>query len=151
MLADVRDDLPGGPVRDLLVETGTRTIVVRRLEQNGDGCGLVCIDWVDRRADLPAEALELVDYFVSRIWSPLLLRAVADPEPAQPDPLARLSNAERGVVELAAAGLSYREIAARRDTSVNTVGQQLRSARAKVGARNTAKLCALIGPTSDPS
>lgn len=151
MLADVRNDLATGPVRDLLVGTGTRTIVVRRLEHNSDGCGLVCIDWVDRCADLPAEALEMVDYFVTRIWSPLLLRAVVDPEPLRPDPLAALTTAERAIVELASAGLSYREIAARRRTSINTVGQQLRSARAKVGARNTAELCALIGPVQEAS
>ncbi|MGI9614846.1 MAG: hypothetical protein ACR2QO_18190 [Acidimicrobiales bacterium] len=61
----MRDDLAAGPVRDLLVGTGTQTIVVSRLEHHDDGYGLVCIDWVDRNADLPAEALELVDYFIS--------------------------------------------------------------------------------------
>lgn len=151
VVADVRADLADGPVRDLLVGTGTRTIVVRRLEHNGDGCGLVCIDWVDRSADPPADALGLVDFFVSRIWSPLLLRAVADPEPVRIDPLVGLSEAERAVVDLAAAGLSYREIASHRGTSTNTVGQQLRSARSKVGARNTAELCALVGPAPEPS
>ena len=147
MVSDVRDDLASGPVQDLLLGTGTRSIVVRRLDHHDDGYGLVCIDWVGRTADLPTEALELVDYFVSRIWSPLLLRSAAERPAAPPsDELSALSPAERAVVELAAAGLSYAAIAARRNTSINTVNQQLRSARRKLGARNTAELCALVGP-----
>lgn len=145
-VADVGADLASGPVRDLLVGSDTRSVVVRRLDHHDDGYGLVCIDWVGRSADVPSDAVELVDHFVSRIWSPLLCRSVAEGSPrSTPDPLAPLSAAERAVVDLAAAGYSYREIADRRHTSVNTVGQQLRAARRKVGARNTAELCRLAG------
>ena len=146
LVADVCADLTDGPVRDLLVGNGTRSILVRRLERHDDGCGLVCIDWTDRVPDVPTEALELVDYFVSRIWSPMLMRSVTERSPvAGGGVLAQLSAAERSVVELAATGLSYAEIAGRRQTSTNTVSQQLRSARAKTGARNTAELCGLLG------
>jgi DNA-binding CsgD family transcriptional regulator len=147
LVADVRTGMATGPVQELLVRTGTRAIVVRRLDHLEDGGGMVCIDWVDRDADLPHEALELVDYFVARIWSPLLSRSVMGRRRApgrEPDPLASLSVAERAVARLAAQGRSYKEIAGARHTSINTVSQQLRAARQKVGARNTVELCSLI-------
>lgn len=147
-VADVEADLATGAVRDLLVATATGSIVVRRLDHLEDGCGVVCIDWVDRRVELPAEALELVDYFVARIWSPLLARALATWTPPRPEhrtsPAIALTPSERDVVRLAASGLSYAQIAGARGSSTNTVGQQLRSARRKVGARNTAELCSLV-------
>ena len=145
LITDVRDDLADGPVRDLLIDNRTRSIIVQRLGHNDDGCGLVCIDWVDREADVSTEAVELVDFFVTHIWTPLLLRAAVEgARTVRTDALATLTTAERAVADLAAAGLSYREIASCRATSINTVGQQLRSARGKVEARNTAELCALV-------
>jgi DNA-binding CsgD family transcriptional regulator len=144
LVPEVAERLEGGPVRDLLVGSSTRSILVRRLDDHDDGCGLVCIDWVD----LAVEAVELVDWFVSRVWSPLLAKALAESRhPAPTSPLACLTAAERSVVELAASGCSYAEIADARRTSVNTVNQQLRSARHKAGVRNTAELCSLLAPT----
>ncbi len=152
VVVDVDTEVASGPVRELLVGNDTQSVVVRRLEHHDDGFGLVCIDWVGRHAPDLDDRIELVDLFVERIWSPLLRRSLMEPpRPERPDPLAALTVAEREVVRLAALGLSYREIADRRGTSVNTVGHQLRSARRRLGARNTSELARLVGVGEPPA
>lgn len=58
--------------------------------------------------------------------------------------LAVLTPAERAVAELVAEGCSNREIAARRGSSVNTVGNQLASIFAKVSVSSRHELVARL-------
>ena len=90
---------------------------------------------------LSPDLVELVDVFSRSELAPVL--AMAGPAWPSPDPVDVSSAAEVEVVRLAARGLSYREIAAARGTSVSTVDHQLQSARHRVGARNTAQLVEL--------
>ena len=62
-----------------------------------------------------------------------------------PDGLQCLTPAERGVAKLVAEGLSYKEVARKLGRSFSTVDHQLRSIRAKLGARSTARLNVLLG------
>ncbi|MDH3299921.1 MAG: helix-turn-helix transcriptional regulator [Acidimicrobiia bacterium] len=141
-VADTAEQVPVGPVRTLLTGNNTWSIVVRRIDDEVDAFGIVCIDWVDRHVtDVDGDLLELIDYFVTRIWAPIL--RLHDGANAEPSPLGTLTAAEHEVVALAARGLTYGEIARERGTSINTVSQQLRAARLKVGARNTAELTSM--------
>ena len=141
-VADTAEQIPAGPVRTLLTGNHTWSMVVRRIDDETDAFGLVCIDWVDRHmADIDGDLLELLDYFVTRIWAPIL--RLHDGANHDPSPLGTLTAAEHEVVALAAQGLTYGEIARERGTSINTVSQQLRAARLKVGARNTAELTSM--------
>lgn len=56
----------------------------------------------------------------------------------------RLSVAEFAIMKLASAGLSTKEIAVERRTSVNTVRQQRTTAKKKLGAKNQAHAAALF-------
>jgi len=142
-VTDTVEQIPVGPVRTLLMGNNTRSMIVRRIDDESDAFGIVCIDWVDRRLrDIDRDQLELIDYFVTRIWSPIL-RLHEHSTDQEPSPLDTLTAAEQEVVALAAQGLTYSDIARERGTSVNTVGQQLRAARQKVGARNTAELTSM--------
>ncbi len=58
----------------------------------------------------------------------------------RPEIPARLSPGERAVVELLLDGLSAREIARARGTSVNTVRSQIRSIHTKLGVSNLVEL-----------
>ncbi len=141
---DTAEQIPPGPVRTLLMENRTRSMVVRRIDDESDAFGIVCIDWVDRKPDdVDHDLLELIDYFVTRIWSPILQLHESAHQHQESSPLETLTAAEHEVVALAAQGLTYGEIARERGTSVNTVSQQLRAARLKAGARNTAELTSM--------
>lgn len=59
---------------------------------------------------------------------------------------ARLTNAEREVVTLAATGLRDAEIAARRGRSARTIANQLRAAFAKLGISSRRELLAWLAP-----
>lgn len=148
-VADTAEQIPAGPVRTLLAGNRTRSMVVRRIDDETDTFGIVCIDWVDRHLeDMDGDVLELIDYFVTRIWSPILRLHEIAHQNQETSPLETLTAAEHEVVMLAAQGLTYGDIARERGTSVNTVSQQLRAARLKAGARNTAELTsmAITGP-----
>ncbi len=143
-VADTAEQVPVGPVHTLLTGNNTRSMVVRRIDDEIDPFGIVCIDWVDRHVDeVDPDLLDLIDYFVTRIWAPILRLHETANDGRGRWPIEALTDAEREVVALAAQGLTYREIARQRATSVNTVGQQLRSARQKTGARNTAELVSM--------
>ncbi|MEE8603602.1 helix-turn-helix transcriptional regulator [Euzebya tangerina] len=139
---DVREELGSSTTGQVMTELGTRAMVVRRLERAGDGNGVICVDWVDRPAELDSLQVALVEEFVTKVLQPVLRQARS--QPRHPDPLATLSDAESDVARLAAAGLTYREIADSRGTSINTVGHQLAAARRKLGVANTAALCRVI-------
>ena len=60
-----------------------------------------------------------------------------------------LTASERSVVELAAQGLSNKEIAGRLVLSVHTVETHLTRAYSKLGVRSRAQLAGRIGPLVD--
>ncbi len=143
-VADTAEQIPVGPVRTLLTANKTTSMIVRRIDDEADAFGIVCLDWVDRHApDVDVDLLELIDHFVTRIWAPILRLHESEQYHRENSQLETLTAAEHEVVALAAQGLTYGEIARERGTSVNTVSQQLRAARLKVGARNTAELISL--------
>ena len=57
-----------------------------------------------------------------------------------------LTPAERRVAELAATGMSYKEIARRLNRSFSTIDHQLRSVRSKLGTRSAGRLVHLLAP-----
>ena len=59
-------------------------------------------------------------------------------------PLGELTPAEREVVQLVASGCSNREIARRRQASVNTVGNQLAAIYGKLGVSSRHELVARL-------
>jgi LuxR family quorum sensing-dependent transcriptional regulator len=65
--------------------------------------------------------------------------------PAKKDspPIEQLTECERDVLQLAADGLTAKEIAAHRVRSFHTVAMQIATARGKLGASNTAHAIAI--------
>lgn len=68
------------------------------------------------------------------------------PASRPPDPLAALSVREREVAELAAAGLSSRQVAERLVLSTRTIDTHLGNAYRKLGVSSRVALTRLLGP-----
>ena len=143
-VADVEHEMALGSCRDAMLRIGTRSVLARRFEAAGTP-GLICFDWTTTAHHADDDELELVDQFCRDVLEPVLHLAAVDARGKSPPPIELLTPGERQVVRLAAAGLSYRQIAAELDRSVSTIDHQLLSARRRVGARNTAQLVRLLG------
>lgn len=145
---DTATDMPDGQCRSAMLNVGTRTVVVRRLETDGTVFGLVCIDWTNEPRQVDRQAVELIDIFVASVLSPVL--ALADRtgpcSPRRPGPL---SAAEIDAVRLAARGLSYADIARELGKSISTIDHQLLRARRKLGAKNTAQMSQMLASELD--
>jgi DNA-binding CsgD family transcriptional regulator len=116
---------------------GTRSKLARRLEHAGEHFGLVCIDDTEERHSWNEADQAYFDRFVRGFLSPILyeIRAI------QPRPVSgSLTETEKAVVRLATLGLSYKEIARRLGKSPNTVDNQLRRIRFKLGVHNQVEL-----------
>lgn len=89
-----------------------------------------------RSARLEVDGVELV------VLSWPIGRAGLPPSPALPEGAARLTDAERDVIQLVLAGHTDAEIAERRGTSARTVHKQVASAYRKLGVRSRRELWA---------
>jgi DNA-binding CsgD family transcriptional regulator len=115
----------------------TKAKLARRLEYEGELFGIVCVDQtVERRVWSEADHAYL-DRFVQEFLSPVLYESR---ELATPLPTGLLTEIEKAVVRLAVEGLTYKEIARRLGKSPNTVDNQLRRIRAKLGVHNQVEL-----------
>jgi DNA-binding CsgD family transcriptional regulator len=114
---------------------GTRARLARRLEYGGRSFGLVCIDHAEKWRRWSDAEQTYLDQFVLEFLSPVM----AEARSRQAD-RCLLTPAENAVVRLAARGLSYKEIAAELRKSPNTVDNQLRRIRERLGVRNQVEL-----------
>jgi DNA-binding CsgD family transcriptional regulator len=97
---------------------------------------MVCIDDTLTERQWPLSDINYLDQFSQRFLAPILdtFEDVRAPRASV------LTSAEIAVVELAVRGFTYKEIANALGKATNTVDNQLRSARAKLGARNQVEL-----------
>jgi DNA-binding CsgD family transcriptional regulator len=114
----------------------TKSKLARRLETARHIFGMVCIDDTLTERQWPLSDINYLDQFSQRFLAPILgtLEDVWAPRASV------LTSAEIAVVELAVRGFTYKEIANALGKATNTVDNQLRSARAKLGARNQVEL-----------
>jgi DNA-binding CsgD family transcriptional regulator len=115
----------------------TRTKLACRLEHHGSLFGIVCVDQTeDRRRWSDAEQAYL-ERFVRLFFAPVIFESRLAAAPAK---AGLLTDAEKAVVRLAVQGCTYKEIARRLGKSPNTVDNQLRRIRAKLGVHNQVEL-----------
>jgi DNA-binding CsgD family transcriptional regulator len=121
----------------------TRVKLARRLEVQNARFGIICIDNTEERARWSETDHDYFDRFVSGFLGPVLhgLRGARRPSPVGP-----LTETEKDVVRLAILGLSYKEIARRLGKSPNTVDNQLRRIRFKLGVHNQVELVRAAAP-----
>lgn len=148
------------PMRNTLLSLGTASKLALTVRSPGVA-GMICADWQHDAPRWPADVVNELRAVTRHVVAPVLSAAQAStqastptvtPEPsprpaaspAAADPLARLTPAERHVAQLVARGLSYKEVARSLDRSLATVDHQLRSIRAKLGVRSTARLVSLL-------
>jgi DNA-binding CsgD family transcriptional regulator len=129
---DVANEPACHSLRPLLERAGTRAKMARRVEHADRGFALICVDHTEERRLWGDRDLAYFDIFVDRFLAPI----IAETRLHRP----RLTKAEREVVELAARGFSYKEIALTLRKSPNTVDNQLRTLREKFGVRNQIEL-----------
>jgi DNA-binding CsgD family transcriptional regulator len=134
---DIRNEPGLHSLRPMLDHLSTRAKMARRLEWRGSGFGIICVDQTEERRSWHGAELVYFDQFVLRFLSPIIVESRLWQACA---PEVVLSEAERRVVRLAAQGLAYKEIAAALHKSPNTVDNQLRHVRTKLGVRNQVEL-----------
>jgi len=114
----------------------TKAKLARRLEFADRVFGIVCIDDTVTERYWKISDVNYLDQFVLRFLAPIL----SSYQGMQHTRISELTAAEITVVRLAIRGHSYKEIASALNKSPNTVDNQLRSARAKLGVRNQVEL-----------
>jgi DNA-binding CsgD family transcriptional regulator len=133
---DVRCDPILGELRPALERVRTRVKMVRRLEYGNRSFGMICVAQTEERRRWSESDLAYLDQFVLGFLSPIM----AESRSRQSKSRRSLSAAERGVVRLAILGMSYKEIGRELRKSPNTVDNQLRKVRQRLGVHNRVEL-----------
>ncbi len=145
----------GERLRASLLGSGSKSIIATALRDQGPPVGLTCADWMDRTVDAADARCVRLQELSDHVLGPIISAARSLREDAAVDGggdaeafvvLRHLSPAERRVAELAATGMSYKEIARRLNRSFSTIDHQLRSVRRKLGARSSARLVRMLAP-----
>jgi DNA-binding CsgD family transcriptional regulator len=141
----------GERLRASLLGVGSRSIIATALRDGGVPVGLTCADWMECRVDPDDTRCARLQELSDGVLGPIISAARSlDEETQCGDPggarnvLRGLTPAERKVAQLAATGLSYKEIARRLDRSFSTVDHQLRSVREKLGVRSAGQLVRIL-------
>jgi DNA-binding CsgD family transcriptional regulator len=114
----------------------TKAKIARRLEYKNELFGIICVDDTEEARRWEECDHAYLDRFVLSFLAPILYESRA----MQTEVAGPLTEAEKAVVRLAAVGLTYKEIARRLGKSPNTVDNQLRRIRAKLGVHNQVEL-----------
>ena len=162
VFADVSQERSFSPaLRRALLEVGGRSKVATALWHHGMPIGLMCADWMERRIDASDLRCARFHETTGTVIAPVMaavkslkeVNAEVDEQQVRRTPvyrsahassLALLTPAERRVANLAATGMSYKEIARKLDRSFSTVDHQLRSVRTKLGVPSTGRLVRLL-------
>jgi DNA-binding NarL/FixJ family response regulator len=105
--------------------------------------------WGAARRTLEA-AVAAFDAMGSPGWADQARSELARVGARRPKPSGQLTHSEQRVAELAATGLSNKEIAQALFVTVNTVEAHLSHAYAKLGVRSRGQLTARLGARADP-
>jgi DNA-binding CsgD family transcriptional regulator len=123
-------------IQKIWVAAKTKAKLARRLETEHRVFGLVCIDDTLTPREWKASDVAYLDQFVLCFLGPILDSYKTAPVPGT----SPLTASELAVIRLAIRGFTYKEIANALAKSANTVDNQLRSARKKLGVRNQVEL-----------
>jgi DNA-binding CsgD family transcriptional regulator len=141
----------GERLRASLLGVGSRSIIATALRDRGVPVGLTCADWMECRVEPDDTRCARLQELSDGVLGPIISAArTLDEETQCGDPgdarnvLRGLTPAECRVAQLAATGLSYKEIARRLDRSFSTVDHQLRSVREKLGVRSAGQLVRIL-------
>jgi DNA-binding CsgD family transcriptional regulator len=147
----------GERLRASLLGVGSRSIIATSLRDHGRPVGLTCADWMDCTVDATDSRCMRLQELSEHVLGPIITAARSLDEDAAADAgldgeaplvLRYLTPAERRVAELAATGMSYKEIARRLNRSFSTIDHQLRSVRRKLGAPSAGRLVRKLAPSA---
>jgi DNA-binding CsgD family transcriptional regulator len=145
----------GERLRASLLGMGSRSIIATALRDRGPPVGLTCAEWMDCSVDAADSRCVRLQELSDHVLGPIIsaARSLRDDAVVDAGPggdrsivLRDLTPAERRVAELAATGMSYKEIARRLNRSFSTIDHQLRSVRRKLGARSAGRLVRILMP-----
>lgn len=146
-------------LRQALITVGVTSKVAIPLRNGGRPFGLLCIDRVVTSRPWSTRHYENFQHVVHEVLEPVLAAAETLGRDALHDQglpptecsnathgalLSRLTPAECKVARLAAAGMSYKEIARQLDRAFSTVDHQLRSIRRKLAVGSHTQLVSLL-------
>lgn len=137
---DTQADSSVDDMRDILHSIQCRSVIFKQLRYDNRPLGMLCIDFSrDTHQWLPDE-IAWADEFCDTFLAPLSAISSYWQERGSRRPVPKPTPSELQNIRLAADGLTYRQIAERRSKSVRTVENQLKSARAALGASNLVDL-----------
>ena len=146
----------GAGLRTSLLAFGSKNILATALWHRGAPVGLTCADWMELRVNASDRRCSRLQEVATLVLGPVLGAAAsvqdvdlvgADRPNGRGSPaslLWSLTPAERRVAQLAATGMSYKEIARHLQRSFSTVDHQLRSIRTKLGVASTGRLVRIL-------
>jgi DNA-binding CsgD family transcriptional regulator len=144
----------GRRLRASLLRSGARSLIATALRDHGAPVGLTCVDWMECGVDASDSRCARLQELADHVLGPIVGAARSLHEEASgADPahageartvLGDLTPAERRVAQLAATGMSYKEIARELSRSFSTIDHQLRSVRQKLGVRSSGQLVHLL-------
>lgn len=145
---DVERDPIVAQIRPIMrEELRVRTKLARRLDVDGQAFGIVCIDQTEESRVWNEQDHLYLERFVTHFLAPILHHSLMQQSVlTQVSSLIKPTEAELEVVQLAAMGLSYKEIANRLGKSPRTVDNQLRNLREKLGVHNQVELIRACTP-----
>jgi len=135
---DIERDPALARMRSMIRETfRTKAKIAHRLEYRSELFGIICVDDTEEARRWEDRDHAYLNRFVNSFLAPILYECRAMQTQAAIGPL---TDAEKAVVRLASIGLTYKQIARRLGKSPNTVDNQLRRIRAKLGVHNQVEL-----------
>jgi DNA-binding CsgD family transcriptional regulator len=144
---DVERDPVVAQIRPVMREKlHVRTKLARRLDVDGQAFGIVCIDQTEESRVWSEADHQYLERFVTKFLAPILHHSLMQLPMIVKTPQLKPTEAELEVLQFAAMGLSYKEIANRLGKSPRTVDNQLRSLREKLGVHNQIELIRACAP-----
>lgn len=146
----------GAGLRTSLLRFGSRNILATTFRHRGAAIGMTCADWMEPRVIAGDRRCQRLQEVATLVLGPVLgaaaslervdgLAAGTPARSGQPPWLSQLTPAERRVAQLAATGMSYKQIARSLQRSFSTVDHQLRSVRGKLGVASMGQLVRVLG------
>lgn len=118
----------------------SKSILFQRLTWDRQPVGLTCVDFTHEPHVWTSGEIAFMESFAETFLGPLIGISKRWHDPKRSQIIKRPTRSELMAIELAAKGLSYKQIADQLGKSVRTIENQLRSARETLNAANQAEL-----------
>jgi DNA-binding CsgD family transcriptional regulator len=133
-------------VRSPLTEIKCKSMLMQRLVWDGEPIGISCVDHTTHNHIWTEEEVDFMHHFCTTFFAPLAGISNYWHNPTLHQMFKKPSKSELEAIELAAKGMSYKQIADQLGKSVRTIDNQLRAARERLNVSNQVELIKKCAP-----